>query len=369
VATGGYVTPDKKIFIFSADSRMSLGNEDIYVSFNLDGSGKWTEPKNLGPTVNTRYQELTPWLSEDQKILYFSTNSQSSQGSFDVYSTERLDDTWINWSSAKNLGSNVNSPGKELYYHNYPSKIYLTSTHNSDGYGDIIEFVVARTEEIDTAPITEQPAVTVSTPNEETGLIVYGKVLNATNGNGIQAEILFRSAQPVTVISSTNGEYRVGLDSQANYTIRVEAKGFIGSFEKLNIPGQDAHHIEVNFKLQPALVGAGMSLKSVLFQQSTPILLPESYDELEMVYDFLKLNPNVEIELSGHTDNGGKTKLNLKLSRDRVIRVKNYLVEKGIDARRIKGVGYGESRPIATNKTDAGRRLNRRVEFKIISVN
>jgi outer membrane protein OmpA-like peptidoglycan-associated protein len=124
----------------------------------------------------------------------------------------------------------------------------------------------------------------------------------------------------------------------------------------------------VNFKLQPVSVGAGMNLKSVLFRQSTPILLQESYDELEMVYDFLTINPNVEIELAGHTDNGGKAKLNLKLSHDRVIRVKNYLVEKGIDARRIRGVGYGETMPIASNKTESDRRLNRRVEFKIISI-
>ena len=371
VATGGYITPDKKIFIFSADTRMSHGNEDIYVSFNPDGHGKWTEPKNLGPVVNTKFQELTPWLSDDQKVLFFSSNGLSSQGSFDVYSSERLDDSWTNWSMAQSLGSSVNSPGKELYYHSYSAKIFLTSTHNSDGYGDIIEFAGNRKNEIDTiTPVITQPEI-VGAPNisnAETGLIIFGKVLNVVDNSGIPAEIIFRSATPVKVISSPNGEYKAALDPQANYSIRVEAKGFIGSFEKLNVPGQDVHSIEVNFKLQPVSIGAGMNLKSVLFRQSTPILLPESYDELEMVYDFLQLNPNVEIELSGHTDNGGKAKLNFKLSRDRVIRVKNYLVEKGIDARRIRGVGYGETKPIATNKSEAGRRLNRRVEFKIISI-
>lgn len=367
VATGGYITPDKKIFIFSADSRMSHGNEDLYVSFNKDG-GRWTEPMNLGPAINTSFQELSPWLSDDHKVLFFSTNAQSSQGSFDVYTAERLDDSWTSWSAARNLGSDVNSPGKELYYHPYPSKIFLTSTHNSDGYGDIIEFVAARTDEIDTTPIVEQPRVAAPKPIEDTGLIVYGKVLNASNQAGIEAEVMFRSEKPVTVVSSVNGEYKAALDPKANYSVMVEARGYIGLFEKLNMTGQGNGNVEVNFKLQPALVGAGMNLKSVLFKQSTPILLPESYDELEMVYDFLKINPNVEIELAGHTDNGGKAKLNMKLSRDRVIRVKNYLVEKGIDARRIKGVGYGETRPIATNKSETGRRLNRRVEFKIISV-
>jgi outer membrane protein OmpA-like peptidoglycan-associated protein len=374
IATGGYITPDKKVFIFSADSRMSHGNEDLYVSFY--DNEKWTEPKNLSATINSKFQELTPWLSDDKKVLFFSTNAQGSHGSFDVYSAERLDETWTNWTTPQNLGSAVNSPGKELYYHSYPSKIFLTSTHNSDGYGDIIEFpsnqkidivspvaqqTPVHTTEPDTTPVTLPPTV-------ETGFVIHGKVFNAVSNTGIPAEIIFRSVTPVKVISEINGEYKVSLDPQANYTVRVEAKGFIGSFEKLNIPGQDVHEVEVNFKLQPVSVGAGMNLKSVLFRQSTPILLQESYDELEMVYDFLTINPNVEIELAGHTDNGGKAKLNLKLSHDRVIRVKNYLVEKGIDARRIRGVGYGETMPIASNKTESGRRLNRRVEFKIISI-
>lgn len=368
--SGGYVTPDKKIFIFSADSRMSYGNEDIYVSFFIPDEKKWTEPKNLGPVVNTKFQELTPWLSADTRTLYFSTNAQSSQGSFDVYASERGDDSWTNWSSPKNLGPNINSSGKELYYHCYPDKIFITSTHNSDGYGDIIELANSNVPEVEikSDPVVVQLPTVVETTPTETGLSVHGKVLDAANDSGVIAEISFRSSNSVTVNTTVDGEYRAALDPTAAYNVRVEAKGYIGSFEKLNVPGKDVHDVEVNFKLQPVSVGAGMNLKSVLFKQSTPILLPESYDELEMVYDFLQLNPTVEIELSGHTDNGGKAKLNLKLSRDRVIRVKNYLAEKGIDARRIRGIGYGETQPIASNKTEAGRRLNRRVEFKIISV-
>ena len=118
--------------------------------------------------------------------------------------------------------------------------------------------------------------------------------------------------------------------------------------------------------LQPVSVGTIINLGNVLFRQSTAILLEESYDELDMVVDFMNANPQIRIELSGHTDNRGDKALNIKLSTERVKRVKGYLVSKGISAKRIEGKGYGGSKPLGTNATEEGRRLNRRVEFKII---
>ena len=124
--------------------------------------------------------------------------------------------------------------------------------------------------------------------------------------------------------------------------------------------------LEMNFRLQPIEVGAVVSLKSILFEIGTTKLLDESYDELNVVVDFLKSNPKVEIELEGHTDNRGDMKKNLLLSQQRVDKIKSYLVSKGISQKRIKGKGYGGSRPIATNDSEEARRLNRRVEFRIL---
>ncbi|MBL7866281.1 MAG: OmpA family protein, partial [Cyclobacteriaceae bacterium] len=107
-------------------------------------------------------------------------------------------------------------------------------------------------------------------------------------------------------------------------------------------------------------------LKSVLFQQSTYTLLTESYDELDLVVSFLKVNPKVEILLSGHTDNRGDPAHNQRLSQRRVERVKSYLVSKGINGKRVTGKGFGGSKPIADNKSEETRRLNRRVEFTIV---
>ncbi len=124
--------------------------------------------------------------------------------------------------------------------------------------------------------------------------------------------------------------------------------------------------LEMNFKLQPIEIGATVNLKSVLFQQSTFNLLPESNDELDLVVTLLKTNPKVEILLTGHTDNRGNPEHNQRLSQKRVERVKGYLVSKGINGKRIGGKGFGGSKPIASNDTEETRRLNRRVEFTIV---
>jgi OmpA-OmpF porin, OOP family len=369
VASGGHINLEKTIFIFSADARGSIGNEDIYVSFNK--GGQWTEPINIGNIVNTQNQELAPWLSMDSKTLFFASNSPSSIGSFDIYSSTRLDDTWLKWTVPINLGASINSTGRELYYHTFDKQLFFTSTFNSDGYGDIKYFQI---------PIENNPVAKAVVPKDSSaglGIIpsgeermktkIFGKVSGQGTGQGIVAKIIFhKQSESWATSSSLDGKYEFFLDPDFVYSVQIESLGYVSQIEKIDLTKISPSQVEINFKLQPVSVGVSINLKSVLFKQSSPELLPESNDELDMVVDFLKTNPTVEIELAGHTDNAGNGKLNLKLSRDRVSRVKNYLMDKGIDGKRISGVGYGGSKPIASNKTDEGKRLNRRVEFRIL---
>lgn len=380
VATGGYITPDKTVFIFSADAQGSEGNEDIFVSIN-EGM-HWTEPKNIGATVNTKYQELTPWLSIDTKTIYFSSNPETTLGSFDIYTSNRLDDSWVNWSQPENLGTAINSPGRDLYYHTFPDQIFFTSTYNSDGYGDIKSLPISKTES-STKPlissIINEKTDTTSTkttltenaihgPSKAGTIRIFGKIINSATGAGIKAEMIVHGETVISTSSSIDGNYEFTLNPKVLYSLRIESPGHIGLFEKLDLTKQDLVQIEINFKLQPVIIGVSINLKSVLFKQSSSELLAESFAELDMVVDFLKTNPTVEIELAGHTDNAGNAKLNLKLSRDRVARVKNYITERGIQIKRVRGVGFGGSKPIAANKTEEGKKLNRRVEFRILKV-
>jgi len=362
----GYVEPNQKFFVFSAETYGTRGVDDIYVSIRKE-DGKWSEPKNLGSTINTQFQELSPSISVDGKTLYFSSNGKKGFGSFDVYSATRLDDSWTNWSDPVNLGQAVNSDGRELFYKDYNGKGFslFTSTKNSDGYGDIKLYQTGTPSLPPDSVVQEVTSIVQATPDD--GKIrVYGKVSNAKTGEAIIAKITFSNAEVNLPANANNGAgFDVRMPVEKHYAVKIEAPGYVSAFEKLETSAPDMKALEVNFKLQPVEIGTTVNLKNVLFEQGKTILLTESFEELDVVVSFLKTNPSVKIDLAGHTDNRGIPSQNLKLSQARVDKVKGYLVDKGIDRKRINGKGYGSAMPIASNESEETRQLNRRVEFTI----
>jgi OmpA-OmpF porin, OOP family len=364
----GYVTPDGNIFIYSAETYGSHGVDDLYVTLR-DEKGKWSEPKNLGPVINTQFQELAPSLSADGKTLYFSSNGRKGFGSFDIYSSQRLDETFTRWTEPVNLGPEVNSEGRELFYRSFEQQdlSVFTSTKNSDGYGDI-KFVHRKSEaELpvvmqETTPSLQQPEIVV--PDNQS-IRISGRVLNARNSAPIRSKISFSAPDNNHVTESSPEGFAIIVPKQSMYTIEIKADGYISSLDKIDLRSFEMQELEMQFSLQPIEVGATVNLKNVLFMQSQPELLPESYPELDVVVAFMKANPNVSIELAGHTDNRGSFRQLMELSQKRVNRVKDYMVSKGIDRKRITGKGYGGSKPVASNDTEEGRVLNRRVEFVI----
>ncbi len=363
----GQLIEDSGIFVYAAESYDTKGAEDIYVS-RRDNAGKWNEPRNLGPIINTTLQELSPSLSSDQKFLYFSSNGRRGYGSFDVYFSERLDDSWQNWSIPANMGSRVNSDGRELFYRTYPQRslALYTSTQNSDGYGDIKFYLDSLQMNIPDTVIKLVEIKRETAVGRVSFTRMKGNVTSSKTGQPIAAKLDFKADSVYGTSSNSRGSYTIAIPSTKIYTIVVEAPGYIGVLEKLDIHTFEMEQVELNFKLQPIEIGATVNLKNVLFQVGTTNLVSDSYNELDVVVDLLKSNPKVEIELAGHTDNRGDAKMNLKLSQSRVDKVKSYLVSKGISGRRIKGKGYGGQKPIAGSDSEESRKLNRRVEFTIV---
>lgn len=376
----GHLSSNGSFLVFSAETYGSHGVEDIYVSLKGE-DGKWSEPKNLGIKINTQFQELCPSLNADGTKLYFSSNGRKGYGSFDIYVATRMDDTWTNWSEPENMGRNVNSEYRELYFKAYPTlgfDIY-TSTKDSDGYGDIKMFKPENPP--DTLIVVAQPppdTIAVATPvtvvqieekkyedKKANELKVYGVVTNAKSGELIKAKITFSGLDNPTVIDAQPSGYSINVLSTQRFKVEVKAEGFVSIIENLDLNTIELKDVEMNFKLQPIEVGTTVTLKNILFMQSKPELLPESYPELDQVAQFLKDNPHLEIELAGHTDSRGSFRQLMALSQQRVNKVKNYLVSKGISSKRIVGKGYGGSKPIASNDSEETRMLNRRVEFTI----
>jgi OmpA-OmpF porin, OOP family len=373
----GHVSKDGNVFVFSAESYNTTGAEDIYVS-TRDSRGNWSEARNLGKGINTQLQELSPWLSDNGRVLYFASNGRKGFGSYDIYSSRRLDDSWSAWTPPANLGDKVNTEGRELFYAPalMTSMALFTSTSNSDGYSDIKMHAVDPVPG-DSVPVAKnepgltQPPVKLEemkyekTEGEKNVVTFHGSVLNEKTNQPVTATLTFQSAETLSASSGADGYYQVKIPAIAEYHLMIEAPGYVGRAEKLDVQTLEMKEIQMNFKLQPIEIGTTVNLKNVLFQQSTATLLEESFDELNMVVDFMKLNPAVEIELAGHTDNRGISVHNVNLSQERVDNVKKYLVSKGIEPRRITGKGYGGIKPIADNSAEETRKLNRRVEFVI----
>lgn len=364
----GSLSTDKRIMLLSLESYGSYGAEDIYVSF-LKSNGEWTNPQNLGSDINTQMQEMSATLLPDNRGVVFSSNGHGGFGSMDLFYTERLDDTWMKWSKPENLGPAINTNGRELYYAlSGDDYVYFVSTQNSEGYGDIKRVRLTKDDPAAVAAerLEEEPESVDKPENEPvpgTG-IIEGNIVNLKTGEPVEAKLVVHPDEEDKddIVMESDGTYMAQLE-RGNYMIEISAKGFMQIEEALTVAtGRQTR----NFELSPLDVGSTFTMKNVLFQRGSTRLLSESYRELDLVASMMQENPSINIELAGHTDNQGSTRLNLQLSQDRVEAVKQYLMDKGIESDRISGKGYGGSRPIADNLTEDTRKLNRRVEFTIV---
>ncbi len=346
---------DGRTIILSLDRKDSYGDKDLYVSF-LQPDGTWSSPKNLGPDVNSAADEATPFLASDGKTLYFASDGFSGYGSMDMFITRRLDSTWQHWSEPENLGPQLNSSGWDAYY-TVPASgeyAYFVSTENSFGQGDI--FRVKLPEELRPKPV----------------ILVGGTVHDAKTGKPVMAEIKYENLETGKEIGSARtspgtGAYKITLPAGENYGYRAEAPGYIPVSENLDLKNAGAYQeLERDLTLVPIEKGEVVRLNNIFFETAKADLRPESFAELDRVVTLLNNNPSMEILIGGHTDNVGTPALNVQLSAARANSVQTFLISKGIDQKRMKTKGFGDTKPVASNETDAGRQQNRRVEFTIL---
>lgn len=362
----GSLTGDGSLMLLSLQAYASRGEEDIYIcSYE---NGKWTQPINLGSDINSSRQEMTPYLSSDKKYLYFSSNGHGGKGGRDLFVSERKGEGWASWSKPKNLGAMVNSFGVELnYFIDSKNQIaYFSSTQSSDGYGDIKAHDITIEIEEDSIVNEAFEELVVIAEEARKTLNFSGVIQNSKTEEPMSAALNFSvDGMDVNINSDEeNGAFDLELPlTLQNVTIHVKAPGFMSVTEEFLLDGND---LDKNFKLAPLEVGATIQLNKVYFKRGTSELLEESFTELDQVVDMMNENQLVKIELSGHTDNQGNSKLNIKLSQDRVQKAKQYLTEHGIEGKRIKGKGYGGTKPVASNASEETRKLNRRVEITIL---
>ncbi len=341
---------DGKVLLMAVRRDDSFGLRDIYVSFRKDAvSTEWSEPMNLGPVVNSKGENFTPFLAADGVTLYFASDGHPGFGDADVFVTRRLDDTWKNWSVPQNLGPEINGPGWEAYYVVPASGNYAYMAQG----GDLVRIKLPQ----------------AAKPNPV--LLIKGRVLNAKTNEPLEAsinysELLTGINMGYATSNPTTGEYSIVLPFGKAYSFLADKQGFFAMNDNLDCTNiKEYAEITRDLYLTPIEVGNTIRLNNIFFDSNKSTLKPESYPELDRVAAFLKDNPSIEIEIDGHTDNVGTDDSNNLLSSNRAKVVYDYIIAKGIATSRLKYKGFGETKPVSTNDTEEGKAKNRRVEFLI----
>jgi len=371
-----FLTIDGKAMIFSSERPggigdyhpkgdyhhgMTWGNTDLYVVLKEE-DGSWSKKAiNLGPVINTPYTERTPFLHADGKTLYFSSDGNYGLGKSDVFKSVRLyDSSWTQWSEPVNLGKEINTPGEDWAYKiSTDGKLAYFSTNNDVGFGEEDIYYVELPQKL-------QPANDV--------VAITGKVLDE-KGNPVEAVIKWEDVEALKEIGQSKtdpitGEYYIVLPIGKYYAYFAEVKGYYSTVNYLDLSAVEAYkelqtNVEIVSVEELKNSGKAIKIENIFFDFGSYALKEESYEALKLLFKFMTINPDESVEINAHTDNVGSESFNMSLSQDRANSVVQYLIQKGINKDKLIPRGFGESQPVASNDTEEGRALNRRVEFRV----
>ncbi|MDR3706551.1 MAG: OmpA family protein [Paludibacteraceae bacterium] len=344
------------------DGENKYFKSDIYVAFR-NKDGEYEKFTHLGYDINTIGDETPCFLAADNKTLVFASTGHLGYGDKDIYITKRLDDTWQNWSEPINLGNIINTKEPEEYFTMDAKNEYAYFVRWQDNQSNLYRINLQQ---------PEKATPKAQTIKSEPIIIIKGKVLDKKTNQPLQADIVYTNILTGEVIghatsNGETGEYSVALPLGKFYSYLAKADNYLPVSESVDARElTETVTIEKNLLLVPIEVGQTIRLNNIFFDFGKSTLRQESNEELDNVVNILNNNPKMEIEIAGHTDNVGSDAANMKLSDDRANAVRTYLISKGISASRVTAKGYGKTKPIATNDTDEGRQINRRVEFTIM---
>ena len=374
---------------FTSDRPGGIGedNRDIWMMKKLP-TGDWAKIQPLSSSINTPYDEESPYLHPDGKTLYFSSKGHNTMGGYDVFSTELQDDG--SWSEATNLGYPINTTGDDVFY--FPSidgkrayfssfreggqgdqDIYIMTLEkgepkalaiykgiSKDGNGDVVTDLMITITDADSGE-----DVGFYRPNKETGKFLF--ILEAGKTYDIEYE-LHGIIVNETIVVEEGGVHTLHKEVVSEDGVLVILDPTIDTIPDVAVVIDTVTQADVNTTLNS---GDTLSLNSVMFVYDEVNLIEESKAELQKIVNYMNQYPDVKLDISGHTDSKGEVAYNYWLSSARANKIRNHLRKAGISFSRMDTHGRGESTPIAKNTNSdgsdnpIGRQKNRRVEFTI----
>ncbi len=385
----------------------SYGSCDLYISYNTPQG--WTEPQNLGNKINTEFWESAPSLSSDKRDLYFASRRPDGFGGSDIWVSHRLPNG--RWSEPENLGPEINTSGDEScpFIHADNQSLYFTS-NGLTGYGGD-DLFVARKGPKGSFSLPKNLGYPINTIENEGSLVITadgttayyasdradskggldlytfslregvrpvktlwirGTVRDSKTQKGLPSAVELTDINTRQIISlvetDETGNYLITLPTGRDYAFNVNRKGYLFYSENFQLAQRapDSTYI-IDIELQPITKDASIVLKNIFYETGSKELSPDSEVELAKLVQLLKDNPGLKIQINGHTDAVGKANDNLVLSNGRAQSVMDYLIRNGIQSARLSFKGFGASQPIADNNTEEGRAKNRRTEVKVTS--
>ncbi len=320
-----YVLPSEDVALISAQLPYSRGQEDLYVSFKNAFTNEWSPPKNLGSTINTGGYEISPYLGSDKKTLYFSSNGHPGYGNADIFVSYRQDTTWTNWSRPENLGEKINSAGFDAYF-----------TVNKD-----------------------RQVFFVSNRQGNSADIYTSRILTREERDELLAQPVPDSGQTAEFLEGQRQNSVMEAETQA---LTDEAQSLLNEFDMIRSGETSNGDAPVTSSGEDESMGA----RKVLFQLNAATIQPDFTAMLDQVVNRMQENSRLKVEVVGHADDTGGKDYNLRLSINRAIAVKQYLMEQGVNERRIITYGKGATQPVSSNETEEARKRNRRVEINFI---